>query len=96
MKRRVEADVDMGELWREHRREGQERRAERLPARAAEIEALRAGGFIVVQLSDYHYRIDDRLDLFPVHQRYHWLEKDIRGRYSNATGCAMKFLTRRV
>lgn len=35
----------------------------------------------VEKLTDYHYRIDKKIDLFPVNRRYHVLKTDQRGEY---------------
>lgn len=85
-------DEGMGEVWREYRRAQQERRAERLPGRTEEILALKAKGYDVRQLSEYQFRIDGALDLYPIHRRYHALKVNQRGDYKSALAVAVKFL----
>ena len=57
----------------------QKRRAIRLPIRTAEILALRQEGYKVEQKTDYHFRINDTIDLWPIHNRYHNIKTNRRG-----------------
>lgn len=92
--RRAPEENEVSELWREHRRAQQQRRADRLPQRTEEILALRGKGFTVEQKTDYHFRVDGTLDLFPIHRRYHHLKTNTRGSYQNPMAVAVKFLRR--
>lgn len=69
------------ELWREYRRAQQQRRADRLPIRSAEIEDLSRPGYKVRKLTDYQFRVNGVLDLFPIHRRYHNIKTGRRGGY---------------
>jgi hypothetical protein len=72
------------EDYQNYRERQQQRRAERLPVRQGEIEAL-GSSFKVVKLTPYQYRINDVLDLYPIHNRYHALKPNKRGGYKSAT-----------
>lgn len=85
-------DMSDGELWREYRRAQQQRRAARLPIRTQEILKLRAKGFDVRELTEFQFRVDGALDLYPIHRRYHVLKTGKRGGYSNALACAVRVL----
>lgn len=87
---------EITELWKEHRRAQQQRRASRLPARQAEVLALTGKGFRVEQKTEHHFRVDAKLDLFPIHRRYHHIPTNTRGNYRQAVACAMKWLRERV
>lgn len=76
------------EMWKDHRRAQQERRADRLPAATEEILALNQAGFTVQKLTDYQFRVNGRLDLFPTHRRYHDVVANRRGSYSTARAIA--------
>ena len=80
------------EMWRAVRRDRQEQRAERLPGRQGEILALRGHGFGVRQLTEYQFRIDGTLDLFPTRRRFHHIPTDTRGSYTDALMCARTML----
>jgi hypothetical protein len=69
------------EDWRDIRRAQQERRAERLPGRQQEITALSESGYTVKKLTEYQFRVNDKIDLYPIHRRYHHLKSGRRGRY---------------
>lgn len=92
MPKRQPDDDDMGEAWREYRRAQQERRAARLPVRTEEILALTGKGFDVRQITDFQFRVDGALDLYPIHRRYHHLPSQKRGDYKNALAIAVRML----
>lgn len=75
---------DMGEIFREMREEQKERRAKRLPVRAAQILSLRDKGYMVEELSPYQFRVNGIVDLYPTHNRYHHLKSNRRGGYRDA------------
>jgi hypothetical protein len=85
-------DNDVTAMWREARYEQQERRAARLPIRVSEIEALQTEGFRVRKMTDYQFRINGRLDLYPIHRRYHDTRTNRRGNYQSALGVAVRIL----
>lgn len=84
---------DVSESWKEYGRAQRQRRTDRLPIRQGEILALRAKGFDVQDMNGgYQFRVDGKLDLYPIHRRYHVLQANQRGTYQNVLACAVKFL----
>lgn len=71
------------EFWKSIRKDQQERRAARLPGRQQEILDLSAHGFSVKQLTEWQFRVDGKIDLYPIHRRYHVLKGGRRGTYRN-------------
>ena len=67
-------------------------RAMEREAGAAEILALREHGFHVEALTDYQYRINGRLDLFPTRRRFHDVLINRRGSYTSAFDIARRML----
>lgn len=62
------------------------------------IPLLEAQGFRVRKLSDYQYRVNARLDLYPVHRRFHYHgdprnRKGKRGGYRDALVVSQSFFT---
>jgi hypothetical protein len=82
----------MGDDFRAARKEQQERRAARLPVRTAEIERLSTAGYRVRRLTDYQFRVEEKLDLYPIHRRYHNIETGRRGQYRDAVAFAASVL----
>lgn len=39
--------------------------------------------FELRELTQYHYRIEDLIDVYPVRQKWHWLATDERGTFVN-------------
>lgn len=74
---------ELSEFWKDHRQAQQERRAERLPIRTNQILALRKMGFKVEQKTEYQYRINGYLDIYPIHNRYHDIKLNKRGGFRN-------------
>lgn len=91
MAKRVDDD-DMTAVWRDYRQAQQARRAVRLPLRTEEILALRGDNFHVRTLTDFQFRIDGRLDLYPIHRRYHDMRTGRRGTYQTAKSVAIRIL----
>ena len=73
-----------GDLWRNHRKTQQERRAHRLPHRTIQILSLSKEGYWVKQLSAYQFRINGVLDVYPIHNRWHDTKTGQRGGYADA------------
>ncbi len=73
------------EIWKEIRKEQQNRRRLRLPKRTQEILSLRDKGHTVKKLTAFQYRINNYLDVFPIHNRYHNIRINKRGGYKNIT-----------
>lgn len=67
----------------EYRADQRERRIARLRKRGKEIFSLREEGFVVEQLSTDHYRINKRLNLFPLHNTWEDLATGKRGGAKN-------------
>jgi hypothetical protein len=59
----------MGKAWRESN----------LAAGTREIASLPPGNYKVQKLTDFQYRFNDRLDIFPVRRRYHDIKLNVRG-----------------
>jgi hypothetical protein len=74
---------EITEMWRDYRHEMQERARERLAIRQVEIAALAEMGYRVRALTEYQFRVNERLDLFPTRRRYHDIKTQARGRYQN-------------
>lgn len=66
---------------KDYREAQQERRAKRLPIRTDEILELRSFGYTVRKFTDYQYRVNDLVDLYPIHHRVHWLKANKWGEY---------------
>ena len=79
------------EDFKEHRRDQQARRAKRLPGRQQLILDLTSSGYMVERLTDYQYRITKpgslkRVDIFPIHMRYHNITDNRRGQIKGMGG----------
>jgi hypothetical protein len=85
-------DDDTTAMWRDYRRQRAEQRADALPARQAAIADLARHGFVIVRMTEYQFRVNGLLDLFPTRQRYHYLPKDWRGGYQDPLECCRRFL----
>lgn len=70
---------------RDYREAQQKRRAERLPIRQQEIESL-SPDYEIKKLSEYQFRVNGILDLYPIHKNYHNLRTNKRGKYTSALG----------
>ena len=79
------------EDYRERKDAQQKRRAKRLPERQQEIENL-APEFEVKKLTEYQYRINGIIDLYPIHKNFHDIKKNKRGMYKNA----LEFIRSRI
>lgn len=69
--------------WYQYRSEQKERRAVRLPVRQQEIEALAKDGYTVEKKTEYQYRINGLIDLYPIHNRWHNIKTNKRGGAKN-------------
>lgn len=67
----------------EYREAQRIRRAERLPIRTAQILALRSYGYKIVELTPYQFRVNDAVDLYPIHNNYHVIRSGKRGSVRN-------------
>ena len=71
------------ETWTQWKHDQQKRRAKRLPVRTEEILALKLQGYEVEQKTEYHFRINGRVDVWPIHNRWHDLKTQERGGAKN-------------
>lgn len=74
----------MHEVWDDYRTEQRKRREDRLPARREEISALFPPLMVRDMNEGYQYRVtrgSHRIDLYPVHARFHDLKTNRRGSY---------------
>jgi aspartyl aminopeptidase len=74
---------ELGEFWADYRQDQKERRIKRLPRRTEEILALSKIGYHVERKTEYQFRVNERIDLYPIHNRWHDLQKNKRGGYKN-------------
>lgn len=77
--------------WKNYRLEQQARREKRLPKRTDEIMALKGEGFDVKEMTPYQFRINGRLDLYPIHNRWHDIKTNTRGGHRNLAGFAREW-----
>lgn len=91
---KVDDDDDMGEMWKAHREDQKARRAQRLPVRTKEIENLEKLGYKIQQFSDFQFRVNGVLDLYPTSNRFHFLPNNKRGGYSNTQEVCKKWCSR--
>lgn len=72
-------DDEVSEFWQQQKEEQWERRVARLPIRTERILELRKEGFHVEQKTPYHFRVNRRLDVWPIHNRWHDTKRNKRG-----------------
>ena len=80
------------ETWTQWKHDQRVRRAKRLPVRTDEILALKRQGYSVEQKSDYHFRINGILDIWPIHNRWH----DLRTQERGGAKCLAVFVKERI
>ena len=71
--------------WKDYKATQQQRRNKRLPVRIGALLSLEKQGFTVKKITSRHYRINGRLDVWPLHSRYHDLQLDARGGFKSTT-----------
>lgn len=64
-------DDDLGATFRALREYNREQRAIRRDDGVAALDQLTAAGYQVEQITDYQFRVDGRLDLYPTRRRWH-------------------------
>ncbi len=79
------------EDFKDHRRDQQARRAARLPGRQQVIWELTEHGYLVEQLTEFQFRITKpgslkRVDIFPIHLKYHNITDNRRGQIKGMDG----------
>jgi len=67
------------EFWAAQRFAQRQRRDARLEERTAALLALNKEGFTVRVLTPYCIRINDTIDCYPIHNRWHDLMRQTRG-----------------
>lgn len=86
---------EIGDDFKALREHNQQQRAAELPRRVAEIMALcnpdLGPVYTVVALTPYQFRVNDRLDFYPVHRRFHDIKTGKRGTYRG-----VRFLTHNI
>lgn len=83
---------ETSEMWKEEREAYKQRRDKRLAIRTKEILALTEFGYTVEMKSEYQYRINDIVDVFPVNNRFHDIRTNHRGHYNNIKPFLLKAL----
>lgn len=71
---------DESDSWARYKEEQKLRREIRLPIRTEEIHQLE--DYEIQKLSEYQYRINGLIDIYPIHARFHILRKNKRGNYT--------------
>lgn len=79
------------EFWKAYHEEQQERRDKRRSARSLEISQLQQDGFKVQRITPYQFRVNGRLDLYPVNNRFHDIKTGRRGRAGDLAAFARSF-----
>ena len=69
-----------------------EERAARCATGTLEIEGLSILGYTVRKLSKFHFRLSNRLDLYPTGMRYHFLPTGERGDYADVGEVLRRFM----
>lgn len=82
----------MTETFRAMHEVARERRKVRRHANALDIVQMRQHGFTVEKLTDYQYRINGVLDLYPTNGRFHHITENKRGRYGDALAISKRLL----
>jgi hypothetical protein len=82
---------ELSEFWKQYRLEQKERRSDRLPIRQNGIEQL-SDKYDIKKLTEYQYRINGILDLFPIHNRWHNIKTNKRGGYKNPLDVIQKHI----
>lgn len=73
------------EMWRAVRHAKQDRLARRRERGTSEIAGLTQAGYAVRTLTEFQFRVNEAVDLFPTNRRYHDLRSNKRGTYRNET-----------
>ena len=82
----------MPDDWSDYHDEQRARRAKRLPIRSADILALERAGYAVEQKTQYHFRINGIIDLYPTHNRWYDLRTHTRGGAQDLAVWLMSYL----
>jgi len=82
---------DMREVWDNYKGTQVLRREKRLKLRTLQLMGLLKEGFNIVGLSPYQFRVNDRLDLWLIHNRYHDIETGRRGGFKDVVSFIKSF-----
>lgn len=83
---------DIAELYAEHKKDVRENKQEQLARRTAQLLELRDEGFDIKALTQFQYRVNGRLDIYPVWGKWHDIKHNKRGKF---TGISTKEFVRR-
>jgi hypothetical protein len=72
------------EDWKEYKLDQKSRRLKRVVPRREQILSLKNLGYDVKQLTPYQFRINDEIDLYPIHNRYFKIRYKKWGGYKDA------------
>jgi DNA-binding ferritin-like protein (Dps family) len=70
---------EMKEQWKEHEDEMNKMRSRRRYQFREIVREFRKMGFDVKEVSQFQYRFNDAIDIYPSNKRYHDLTKNVRG-----------------
>lgn len=71
------------EFWKEVRKDRKVRAATRRYKGQFDLMQLESLGYDVKAITEYQWRINDAIDIFPTNNRYHNLNRNSRGHYRN-------------
>lgn len=71
---------EISEFWREWRRIQSNKRAAVRDHGTEELQKLKEEGYLVIELTPYHFRINGELDIYPTNRKYHYLPDNKRGK----------------
>lgn len=81
---------ELSEAWDEYKDAQKERRTARLATRHEQILGLKEKGYTVRRLTDYQYRVNEAVDLYPTHNLFHDLKTGVRNNYQDAEAFILK------
>lgn len=67
--------------WKAFNAENNVRKINRRKEQTEEITRLAQKGFLVVKITDYQYRINAILDIYPTNKKFHNIATGKRGKY---------------
>ncbi|GAI03928.1 unnamed protein product [marine sediment metagenome] len=83
--------TETSNVWKKYRSDQQKRRLKRLPLRTQSLLKLCKEGFKIEEKTQYHFRVNNRLDVWPIHNRYHDIKKNRRGGFRNVANFVRNF-----
>lgn len=84
-------NTETSEFWDDVKEGQRKRRDKRLPVRTKNLLELQKEGFKVEEKTMYHFRVNDCLDIWPTHNRFHDLKRNKRGGYPEVTEFVRNF-----